>query len=121
MHTYTLRQSSLIKDDVVGPLLSNSSYRNRIFMGVYLNHFCWHKHAVQQRRSEMTVVFCRSLPLNLPLCLRTWHLVFVFLCHALHCGPITAKSSGLIVARRPVVTQDTSRLYAEQQGLQFFN
>lgn len=38
IYTHTNRQSCLIKNDVVGPLLSNSSYRNHIFMGEHLNH-----------------------------------------------------------------------------------
>lgn len=75
------RQCSLIKNNAVGPLLSNSSYRTRIFMGVYLSHFCWHKHAVQQRCSEMSF-FCYSLPLNLPLCLRKRGTLFLMLCSA---------------------------------------
>lgn len=87
------RQCSLIKNNAVGPLLSNSSYRTRIFMGVYLSHFCWHKHAVQQRCSEMSF-FCYSLPLNLPLCLRKRGTLFLMLCSALHRGPRHGKVSG---------------------------
>ena len=99
--THKHRQSSLIKNDVVSPLLSNSSYRNRIFMGVYLSHFCWHKHAAQQRRFWNDCRFLCHLTY-----LSVWeHRTLFFWCLALHRGPIiTVKSWGLIVARRPVVT-----------------
>ncbi len=44
-----------------------------------------------------------------------------FWCLALHPGLVTVKSSGLMVARRPVVPQDAPPLYTKQQDLQFFN
>lgn len=72
------KRSGVIKTDAVGPLLSDTSHRIRIFMALYLNPFCWHKHAAQRRASPTWRFFCRSLPLNLPACLRTWHFFFFF-------------------------------------------
>ena len=113
--THKRRQSSLIKNDAVGPLLSKSSCKIRIFMGVYLSHFCLHKHAEQQW--VLWYIFSwHSLPLNLPLCLSTWHLVF----ETLHCIVSPFQSLGLIVAWRPVVTQNASWLYTKQQDWQLF-
>lgn len=45
---FRCRLSGVIKTDAVGPLLSDTSHRIRIFMALYLNPFCWHKHAAQR-------------------------------------------------------------------------
>lgn len=50
-HACRCRLSGVIKNDAVGPLLSDTSHGIRIFMAPYLSPFCWHKHAAQRRAS----------------------------------------------------------------------
>lgn len=113
---FRCRLSGVIKTDAVGPLLSDTSHRIRIFMALYLNPFCWHKHAAQRWASPTWRFFCRSLPLNLPPRLRKWHFFFFFpffWCSVQLCGPDTGKSGCLMVARRSAVTRGLFPLMPE--------